>query len=641
MAGKDTALVIRSPLISILHPLRISLIGLAALITCACTSQGNVQDEASPAPAPDPLAVADQLLTRGDYAGAASAYAARAAQLPATDAAHANALAALAFQDAGDSAHAVTALASLTPGSEEREPLATLAQARAQLLDGHADIALGLASKVQVSGLSPYARGVQTRVVAAAASALGDFASAAPAWVQSFQLPYPAAQQTAMTQSAWTALNKLPPARLGELLAATAADPGSNGWYALTAIAQQSSFDADGLRQKIGEWQQRYTGHPAAALIDGLLERATAAGTRPKRVALILPFDQTLGGAARAVRDGFMTAWFSDTNVQARPAVSIYTNSGDNILEDYQRAVSDGADFIVGPLQKNLVERLKTLPDLPVGVLALNVVESKPGAAPPHAGFYQFGLTPEDEASQVARRAYTGGSRALIIAPNSAWGARLTGAYNKAWQELGGTVLAQISYSDSADAYPSAIRRALNIDMSEARAAALRRTLGIPLHSEARIRADVNVILLAAFPNNARQLLPQLRYFRADTIPVFATSNVFNGNTKTDDVDLNGLVFGDMPWLFGTIDPESYRLVRRSWPGPAQTYTRLYGFGIDAYRILPFLTRMRARPTMRVPGVTGDLWMDADGVLHRNMSWIKFVDGVPTAIGENDSIGVN
>ena len=620
--------------------MRFVLVGITALITCACTSQGNVQD-AAPTPTAHPLAAAEQMLTRGDYAGAGAAFAAQGALLPAAEAVRSQALAALAWQDAGDHAGAAVALAALPPGSEESEPLAALAQARAQLLDGHPAIALALASKTSTSGLSPYARGVQARVMAAAASTLSDFATAATAWIQALQLPYPGAEQAAMTQSAWTALKRLPAARINEQLGATAADPASNGWYALVSITQQSGFDAEGLRHKLGEWQQRHTGHPAATLLESLLERATAAAARPKRVALILPFDKTLGGAARAVRDGFMTAWFSDTNVQARPAVSVYANSGENILEDYQRAVSDGAEFIVGPLQKNLVERLKTLPEWPVSVLALNVVEDKPGTATTRAGFYQFGLTPEDEASQVARRAYTGGGRALIIAPNSAWGARLNAAYHKAWQDLGGTVLAQISYSDSADAYPSAVRRALNLDISEARAAALRRKLGIALHAEARIRGDVDVILLAAFPNNARQLLPQLRYFGADYIPVFATSNVFNGNTKADDVDLNGLVFGDMPWLFGTVDLESYQLVRRSWPGPAQTYTRLYGFGIDAYRILPFLSRMRARPTMRVPGVTGDLWMDADGVLHRNMSWIKFVDGVPTTIGETNSIGVN
>ncbi|MBK8959179.1 MAG: penicillin-binding protein activator [Proteobacteria bacterium] len=633
-------MVIRSALISTLLPLRFVLVGVAALITCACTSQGNVQEQ-TPAPAPDPLAAAERLLNRGDYAGAAAAFAVQAPQLSGAEAAHANALASLAYQDAGDAAQAATALTALSAGGESSAPLAMLAQARAQLEGGHADVALALASKVQSASLSPYARGVQSRVIAAAAASLADFPTAAAAGIQSLQYPYPPAQQAALTQATWAAVSQLPAARLTEQLAATAAEPVANGWYALAAINQQSAFDAEGMRQKLAEWQQRHAGHVATPLLDGLLERATAAGARPTRVALVLPFDETLGGAARAVRDGFMTAWFNDTNTTARPAVSVYANSGDDILKDYQRAVSDGAEFIVGPLQKNLVERLKTLPEMPVGVLALNVVENKPGAVGARPGFYQFGLTPEDEASQVARRAYSEGGRALIIAPNSAWGARLSGAYNKAWQDLGGSVLAQISYSDSADAYPSAVRRALNIDMSEARAAALRRKLGMPLHSEARIRADVSAILLAAFPNNARQLLPQLRYFGADSIPVYATSTVFNGNTRTNDVDLNGLVFGDMPWLFGTVDADSYQLVRRSWPGPAQTYTRLYGFGIDAYRILPFLSRMRARPTMRVPGVTGDLWMDGDGVLHRNMSWIKFVDGVPRAIGETGTVGVN
>ena len=600
-----------------------------------------MQEQAS-APAPDPLATAAQLLARGDYAAAGTAYAARAAALSGENAARATALAALAFQDADETLRATSLLSAMPLGSADREPLAALAVARAQLQEGHADTALALARRTDTATLSPYARGVQARVIAGAASALSDFPTAAAAWLKAFLLPYPSAQQTTMTDSAWATLNRLPLALLTERLTTTAADPSTQGWYALTAIAQQASFDPESLRQKLAEWQQRYGNHPAAPLLVGLLEHATAAATRPQRLALILPFDEALGGAGRAVRDGFMTAWFSDPDVQARPAVRIYANSGEDVLADYRRAVSDGAEFIIGPLQKNLVERLKGLSELPVSVLALNVVENKSAESTPRAGFYQFGLTPEDEASQVARRAYTSGGRALIIAPNSAWGTRLASAYDKAWRDLGGTVLATITYADASAAYPGAVRRALNIDTSEARTAALRRVLGIPLRADPRIRADVDVILLAAFANNARQLLPQLRFFGADFIPVFSTSSVFNGSAKADrDIDLNGLVFGDMPWLFGTVDVESYRLVRRLWPGPAQTYTRLYGFGVDAYRILPFLARMRARPTMRVPGVTGDLWMDADGVLHRNMSWIRFVEGVPTVIGESGSIGTN
>ena len=599
--------------------------------------------EAAPAARPDPLAAADRLLARGDYAAAADAYTTLATTLPAHDAVHVTALAALSLQDAGRAAEADALLAAIEPGSVANDPLVALASARAQLLGGHADAALALARQIEGATLTPYARGVQARVTSSAAFALQDFANAASAGLKALQLPYPSTEQAALTQSAWAALSRLSAGQLGEQRAASTAEPLANGWYTLATLAQQAGFDADKLAPRLSEWKQRYPGHPATVLLDSLLEHAVAARARPRRVALILPFDDTLGPAARAVRDGFMTAWFGDAETPARPAVSVYANSGDNILADYQRAVRDGAELIVGPLQKNLVERLKALPDMPVSVLALNVIDMKSGTTPPRAGFYQFGLTPEDEASQVAHRAYAYGTRALIIAPNSTWGTRLAAAYEKAWQDLGGTMLARISYSDSADAYPSAVRRAFNIDLSEARAAALRRRLGIPLHADTRIRADVDVILLAALPNNARQLLPQLRYFGADIVPIFATSNVYSGTSRaTSDIDLNGLVFGDMPWLFGGIDAESFDFVRRSWPQAAQNYARLFAFGIDAYRIIPYLARMRTRLTMRVPGVTGDLWMDAEGVLHRNLLWIKFVEGVPTAIGESeDSVGIH
>lgn len=610
----------------------------AALITGACTAPGNVE-ESAPTPPPDPLASADRLLAQGQYAQAAAAYQALPADAPPEQAARALGLAALAWQEAGDMPRAAQLLAAQGPAAASN-PLLALAGARAELRAGQAESALAHAQAIEPTTLAPYARGVRARVIAAAATGLRNFTVAGPAWIEAFALPHPVTEQTVMGEAALGSLTGLGAAELGQRIAASAADPAAHGWYTLAALAQQANLDPSAVAPRLDEWRQGHPGHPATPLIEGILERASAASARPARVALILPFDATLGTAGRAVRDGFITAWFRDGQRQARPALTVYPNGGDDILKDYQRAVADGAQFVIGPLQKNLVERLAASPDLPVPVLALNVVDARPGAPAARPGFYQFGLTPEDEAAQVAQRAYGVGTRALIIAPSSAWGTRLGAAYGRAWQNLGGTVLGQVVYSEAADAYVAAIRRALNIDVSEARAAALRRRLGIPLHAEVRHRADIDVILLAALPNNARQLLPQLRYFGADSIPVFATSNVYAGASSAErDVDLNGLVFGDMPWLFGQVDRESYDLVRRSWPGPAASYARLYAFGIDAYRVLPFLSRMRARASMRVPGVTGDLWMDTDGVLHRNMSWLRFDDGVPTVIGEADGLG--
>lgn len=591
---------------------------------------GAPQEAARPEPAPrNPVAEADALLARGDYAGAGAAYATLVGDGSAAEAGRYRAQAALAWQDAGDHARAELLLGPTNQPSPS--PLHALARARALLRANQAKQAYALASVIAPDSLSPYQRGVQARVSGQAALALGDFPAAARWLVGASNYPHPPALATELTNATWRAVSRLPPAQLDA--GAGSADRVGAAWYQLAQIQSRAAFDPAVLAQEVGAWQTRNPTHPAVAVLPQLTERAVAAAARPRKVALLLPFDATLGVAAAAVRDGFLTAWYKDTQVHERPTVVVYSTAAGNIEADYARAVADGADFVVGPLRKNLVERLKNVPELATGVLALNVMDANPGTTAPPPGFYQFGLTPEGEAQQVAQHARARGSRALVMTPNSEWGRRLLAAYTTAWRAHGGTVLAEVGYAEAADAYAAAVRRALNIDLSEARAAALQRRLGVPVHSVARRRGDVDAILLAAFSDNARQILPQLRYFGADAIPVFATSHVYAGSLNAQrDLDLDGLVFGDMPWLFGAADLDSYNLVRRTWPTQAGSFARLYAFGIDAYRVLPYLAKLRQQSNLRVPGVTGDLWMDPSGVLHRNMTWMKFVDGIPTPV---------
>lgn len=600
-----------------------------ALLLAAC---GAPQELARPAPAPrDPVAEADALLARGDYAGAAAAYATLAGDGSAAAADRYLAQAVLAFQDAGDHARAEQLLGPLAAASPS--PLHALGRARALLRARQPKAAYDLANVIAPDSLSPYQRGVQARISGEAALALGDVPAAARWLVGAFSLPYPTAITAELTNTTWRALSRLSQAQLNA--AVNGADAIGAAWYQLALIQSRAAFDPALLAQETAAWQARNPTHPAVAVLPQLAERAAAAAARPRKVALLLPFDATLGVAAAAVRDGFLIAWYRDSQVADRPALAVYSSAAGNIEADYARAVAEGADFVIGPLRKQLVERLKNVPELTTGVLALNVMDARPGASAPPPGFYQFGLTPEGEAEQVAQHARARGSRALVMTPNSAWGRRLLAAFGGAWRTHGGTVLAEVGYSEAADAYAVAVRRALNIDLSEARAAALQRRLGVPVHAEARRRGDVDVILLAAFPDDARQILPQLRYFGAGELPVFATSHVYAGSLNAErDLDLDGLVFGDMPWLFGAADLDSYNLVRRTWPTQAGSFARLYAFGIDAYRILPYLARLRQQSNLRVPGVTGDLWMDPSGVLHRNMTWMKFVNGIPTPVDE-------
>jgi outer membrane PBP1 activator LpoA protein len=141
---------------------------------------------------------------------------------------------------------------------------------------------------------------------------------------------------------------------------------------------------------------------------------------QPAQIALLLPVSGRLAGFGTAIRDGFMAALFdARAQSQAVPAVRIYdTNTGGAFIDIYRRAIADGAQAVVGPLEKPQVAALfSQAPSqaLPVATLALNRTDMT--SAPP-ANLYQFGLAPEDEAVSIAHYGQTAGyRRALIVTP--------------------------------------------------------------------------------------------------------------------------------------------------------------------------------------------------------------------------------
>ena len=576
------------------------------------------------ASAPDPAASARALLEAGNYVGAAEAYSALvASSTDQTARIRHGAMAALAYQDAGEFGQADHVLTMLED-TADRDPAVATARACSLLEAGLAEHAWEAIGALDASQLTGYQRGAHARCLGEAALRTQRFARAATAWVSAHRYPYPHARAAGIAEATWRAVTGLSEDELTALAAGS--DPAEAGWYALALIAKRSSFDPNALAAQTTAWSTSYPGHPAAAVIDSVLERSRALLEQPRVLALLLPFDDTLGAAATAVRDGFLTAWYQDRR-SGRPEVRVYSTAEQPVGEVVRRALGDGAELIVGPLRKELVEALAKDAAVDNTVLALNVIDT-PTAA--RSNFFQFGLTPDDEAVQVAQRAVQAGKRALVLAPDTAWGRRLGAAYTTAWSDVGGTMLSAVYYDERAESYAEAIERALNIDLSTTRAAALRRHLGIPVQAAPRRRADIELILLAAFPDNARQIMPQLRYLGAADLPVFATSHVFSGSTDAErDRDLDGISFGDMPWLFGAADRESLRLVRNAWPAQSASFGRLYALGIDAYRVLPYLAQMRQQPGLRVPGVTGNLSMDSAGVLHRTLLWLRYQDGKP------------
>jgi outer membrane PBP1 activator LpoA protein len=430
----------------------------------------------------------------------------------------------------------------------------------------------------------------------------------------------------------WEALNRLTDAELQTLRTGIPPDPLS-GWMELVELARLYLQQPDALTEVIPHWQQRYPRHPAStAFIPKLLESMRGAGQPPEHLALLLPLNGKLANAAGAIRDGVLAAYYDTPAASRRPELQIYdsgTTPGDAVTA-YQQAIAAGAEFVIGPLRKEAVQALASQPQLVVPLLALNQIED-PALFNP--SLYQFGLAPEDEAREVARLAWREGfTRTIALLPNTEWGERVYAAFAAEWQLLGGVTLEAERYDATKTDHGKIISSVLNLDSSKARQQQLTRHLGRQLEFEPRRRQDVDFVFLIASSRQARLIRPQLRFYRASSLPVYTTSKVYSGTPDADkDADMNGIIFCDMPWTLesGGNWEHLQRTINASWPTSASRYGRLYALGIDAYRLTPYLS---SNMFGAYHGVTGNLSLDSQGHISRTLRCAKFSNGLPVLL---------
>ena len=414
-----------------------------------------------------------------------------------------------------------------------------------------------------------------------------------------------------------------------------------SGWLELAFIRRTMLADPGKLERALASWQENYPEHPANAAIigqvraDGLLYNK-----QPERVALLLPMRGALREAAEAVRDGFVSAWYNSG--ADRPPIRIYEANSLNIEQAYAQAVEEGADFIVGPLEKQALTKLSARAGLPVPTLALNQVQPAPDMAAGAGAdilpaLMQFSLSPEDEARQVAERASADGyGRALVIMPDDEWGRRLHGAFREGWSASGGVILETIAYEPRTNDFGAPVKQMLNVDGSEVRTRRLRQTLSRSLNNRARRRQDADMIFMAAFPIAGRQIIPQLRFHDAAQMPVYATSHIFTGSVNpAADADMNGVEFPDLPWVLAPDGETSSikTLINDNFRAASSVYQRLYAFGADAFNLIPHLARLAYEDEAEYRGATGALSMSGDGRITRKLPWGKIINGKPELLG--------
>lgn len=431
----------------------------------------------------------------------------------------------------------------------------------------------------------------------------------------------------------WRLLTQLPSSEL-RLRADEALSADMRAWYQLALLGRDTQADISTQLTALSRWQQQWPTHTAASHPPQALQLLEQlANQRAQNVALLLPLSGSLGSAGRAIRDGFMAAYYSALDAGApTPEVQVYDTGSERPFEEvYQTAIDNGAQAIVGPLDKNRVANLLATETLPVPTLALNYGDSGRLTG----DLVQFGLAIEDEARQVAQQAYRLGHRqAMILAPESNWGQRGVEAFTEEWNRLGGSVSISRNYRDNTN-FSQLVSDALLIPESKARERELRSKLAAPLKFTPRRRGDVDMLFVLAQPQQARQINPMLTYFYASELPVFSTSQVFAGTVNRQrDRDLNGVRFTAMPWLFEGDNKTKRNIEEQAAPAPA--FARLYALGADAFRLYPRLPMLRQFPNQRVYGLTGALSLSPDGRVVREQIWAKIDQGAPVPITSSE-----
>ena len=405
-------------------------------------------------------------------------------------------------------------------------------------------------------------------------------------------------------------------------------------WLELALINQTYKYQPKKLENTIDGWAQRYQNHDAYdSITKELINKSAQFAQRPSKIGLLLPLTGQYKKSSIAVRDGFLAAWYLDR--QEKADIEIYNANSSNIIEIYQKALNDGVDYIVGPLEKEATNQLYGNTNASIKILALNRQDLKNDQIG-NKNLFQFGLSPEDEAGQVAEIAISDGhKRALVLTPDTLLGDRLADAFVKHLLELGGEVSRHTRFINNTTDFSSPVKELLNIDKSEQRARDLRNKLKIKIHNVERRRQDADFIFIAAMPEDARQLIPQLRFHYADNLPVYSTSHIFTGIIDSaKDIDLNDVIFIDMPWILDTKRQLSIvqDALNRNWSQEKSEYRRLYALGIDAYNLIPNINRLNHEEDSFMIGETGDLTIVRDNIIKRNLRKAKFIEGKPVLL---------
>ena len=453
---------------------------------------------------------------------------------------------------------------------------------------------------------------------------------------------------SAYTAAAWRQLSRLPLPTLRRL-SESASSPGLASWLDV-ALAFNTALTS---HQQAAVWQRfrlRQPDHIAVRFPPPNILLGTAG---PSDIALLLPFSGDLANLADAIRDGFLAAYLEvRRETGAVQTVRLYDTAARTPVDAYRRALTDGADIVVGPLEKAAVAELAMLPpDRPV--IALNSLDIEPGA---DTGVLQLALAPEDDAMAIASAlAGAGVERVLVFGNGEAWSMRARARFNAEIAAMEAPQCRRLAAPPPAPAPSSSMVQPprprgdcsievlgvgtlasnsdattvagdlLGIAASQARHAALARLLGVELTFVPRRRDDIDAIVAFVNSQQLMALKPALDFHFATDITLYAPSQAVRGVAWGR---LEGLRVCNVPWLLHGEPLRDEASALATSRGPLAS---LFALGVDGYRLANQLVRTTLRGES-VAGSTGMLTVGEGGRIRRQLAWGRVSNGQLIAV---------
>jgi len=414
-------------------------------------------------------------------------------------------------------------------------------------------------------------------------------------------------EMSEITASIWRHLSALPVVELARHADAPGITPAARAWWRL-ARDFNTALTGSLQRRLWQRWRARHPEHAAARFPPPELARIA---TDPVEVALFVPLGGDLAGAGEAIRDGFVAAYLHAAS--AGQNVRIYDTATLSVAVAYEQALRQGAQVIVGPLQKAAVAALARLrPEVPV--VALNHLDRGDTES-----IVQLSLAVEDEAAAISSALIAGDvQRVVLFDSPSRWAAR---ARTRFELDLGGMEIVGFGTFHDAEEVTAIVGDALHISESHARAQAIERHLGTSFEFTPRRRDDIDAVVAFVDAAELKTLKPALDFHFARDLPVFAPSPAID---VTDLERIEGVHVCVIPWRLQRGGFSA--AVQEAFPASRGSYAGLFALGVDGFRLANQLPRLTARRTA-ISASTGILTLGEDGRIRRQLAWATVRDG--------------